>query len=173
VVLDRLRLRDRESFYSHLAFEPEPIERYQGVRQAVVPSGWKKSEDSLNRGPWVEDSIVKEEMVSRSWSEPMVKETRDEWWARCREDSYRYVPFSRKTFHLYRKFAFRIGLTGRFVPTIPFLRKKQKKWCDNSVGEGLTGPVAFERGGVLERETLEGVYRVVDGVSIKVPKFSS
>jgi len=145
VVLRRLRLDDRESFYLGLN-EPAPVSKYTGFRQQVVPQGWKKSGDSMSRGPWIDDETVRDTMVSRSWTEPVTKETRDEWWTRCREDSFKYVRFRGVTFHLYRKFA-----GERFKPAISYPRKKEKKWCDNRETDGTQRcPVAFEYGGLLK-----------------------
>lgn len=143
VVLRRLRLEDRESFYLSLA-EPAPVEKYTGWRQQVIPAGWKKSGDLLRSGPVLSDDTVRDTMVRRAWVEPVVKESRDEWWQRCRKDTYRYVPFRSLTYHLYRRFC-----RHRFVPSISIPRKKEKKWCDSSGTVGLTRPVAFVTGGLL------------------------
>jgi hypothetical protein len=144
VVLRQLKLKDRENFYLGLQ-EPDPVEKYTGIRQDVVPREWKKSGDLLRSGPVIDDDTVRDTMVSRSWTEPIVKESRDEWWQRCRRDSYRYVPFRDATYRLYRRFA---GKPYHCSYSIP--RKKEKKWCDNSPCLlGLMGPVAFVSGGML------------------------
>nr|UUW21014.1 MAG: putative RNA-dependent RNA polymerase [Hangzhou botourmia-like virus 3] len=152
VVLRRLKLMDREAFYLGIQ-EPAPVEKYTGYRQQTIPPEWKKSGDLMSRGPVICETRLRKEMVERSWVEPIIKESRDEWWDRCRKDTYRYVPFLKKTYHLYRKFT-----RAHFNPSVSFPEKKKKEWCDNSRTDGsLTRPVAFEYGGIAESSVVKGV----------------
>nr|UYL95447.1 MAG: RNA-dependent RNA polymerase [Hulunbuir Botou tick virus 8] len=161
VVLRRLKLIDREAFYLGLQ-EPAPVEKYTGVRQQVVPPEWKKSGDLMRRGPEIDPAVVRKEMVDRSWDAPIVRESRDEWWDRCRKDTYRYVPFRKLTFHLYRKFT-----RVHFRPSVSYPEKNEKKWCDNSKPDGaLTRPVAFVYGGIAESSVVKGVSYIDDNADL-------
>jgi len=166
-VLKATGLLERESFYLTLPEEAAPISKYCKFRQAVIPEGWKKEKMGLNAGAPLPDSLVMETMGDRSWTAPVEKESRDEWWKRARRESYRFVPFRKTTYRMLgrwlekraRVFAESKHTAGPkefhylrpFKPTLPLTKKEEKFWVSNQDREGpRTGPVAFVPGGRVE-----------------------
>jgi len=147
VVLRRLKLVERESFYRSLPSEPPPLKPYQKERQDVVPTGWKKG-NVVARG---QERVSEEELtltfVDGAWTKPILTETKDEYWKRTRDGSYRYVPFRKSTFRMFRKF---VGKP--FRPThFPSIHREDKFWVKEGECEGPLRPVDFRSGGFMNR----------------------
>jgi len=121
--LSRLGLLERESFYTNLAFEPSPTGVFTGWAQDVLPKEWKK-ESAVRRGDVVvTDQEFRDQMVKGSWEAAVRVESKDDWWARVRKDTFRYVAFRKKTYSLYAK------VFGKFVPTpVKRSNEKEKVW---------------------------------------------
>lgn len=146
-VLKALRLQERESFYRGLPFEPGQLEKYEEVRQQVVPDTWTKEKRVCAGDRVVPEQEIAETLSRRSWEAPMNRQTRDEYWERVRNDSFRYVKFSPLTFHLYRKFTGTIFRPTSYGP----VREKKGVWVEREErGAPRTRPVAFQSGGVLK-----------------------
>jgi len=143
-VLRCLKLDDRESFYRGLSSEPAPLEPFCKSRQNVV-SETKMTKESVlyacrRRVP--EDEVGRRFTLA-AWTVPIYGQTRDEYWARVRDRSYRYVPFESKTKRLYRKVFGKV-----YSPThYPAFKNEKKFWVEER-SEGPSGSVAFVSGGV-------------------------
>jgi len=143
-VLRMTGLDDRESFYQGLPDEPNPLPKYQEVRQQSIPLTWKK--ESLapmkyqNRVP---DDEVAKTMVDRAWTEPIIRETKEEYWSRVRDKSRKYIRFGGVALKIYAKLN-----KVKFVPSLRRFPEKQKIWTKESEG-AFNVPVAFVLGGVV------------------------
>jgi hypothetical protein len=146
VVLRALRLSERESFYRSLPSEPAPLKPWVPVRQDVVPEEWTKENREWRGFRRVPEAEVAKTFVDGAWTAPLVSETKDEYWRRVRDGSFRFVPFEKKTYRLFRKFVGR-----KFTPLVcPAFRKEGSFWAKKECEGDTRGvPVAFVRGEVL------------------------
>jgi len=147
-VLKRLRLDDRESFYRSLPFERELPSRYCGFRQTVVPESWRKDRLVYRGERRVPEDEVRDTFVSASWTASISPETKDQYFERLREGTYRYSPFSSRMQRLYAK-VFRRKFKATVYP--PFPNPGEKFWVEKECeGPGhCPRPVAFRSGGVI------------------------
>lgn len=142
-VLRALRLVERESFYRSLPSEPPSLKPWVFLRQEVVPKNWTKESKVMRGFERVPDAEVSKTFVEGAWCEPLIEETKNEYWQRVRDTSMRFVSFAKKTYRLYRKFVGR-----NFSPThFQSYQKKRGFWVKEK-SEGPLGPVAFRLGGV-------------------------
>jgi hypothetical protein len=145
VVLRALRLVERESFYRGLPSEPAALKPWVPLRQEIVPSTWTK-ESTVKRGcRRVPEAEVSKTFVDGSWTCPLIAESKNEYWLRVRETSFRFVAFARGTYRLYRKFVGKNFASSIF----PAFSKKRGFWVERGVEGGLMAPVAFVRGPVV------------------------
>lgn len=144
-VLRALRLVERESFYRGLPSEPAPLPSYSGFKQDVIPTNWKKQDIVYHGERRVPEDEVAKVFTLSSWTGAITSETKDEYFARLRDGSFRYVPFAKKTFKLFRKF---VG--SSFAPSsYPAFHTKEKFWVERPSGGIPRGPVDFRSGGFL------------------------
>lgn len=151
MVLRELRLMERESFYSNLPFEPLALKPYVKERQEVIPETWTK-ERCLFRG----DRLIDREEAGRvfteaSWRAPLIKETRDEYWKRVRDESYRFYPFAKKTHKLYKNFTKKVfGAMSVFKPSpVPLFESKESFWVEKGNEGAPCASVAFRSAGFV------------------------
>jgi len=153
-LLIKLGLYERESFYRDLPEEPKMTERFSGFVQDVIPSGWRKTKEIFRGDRRLSNQEVTDALIFNSWSAEYKKETRNEFWERVRDKSFKYVCFSKKIRRLFSDLP--VGLRGRggFESQVnkrnyPRVPCQDGEWVEKSgVVESLRAPVAFRRGGV-------------------------
>lgn len=124
LVLKQVGLLDRESFYMGLPFETPPVMVYKEMVQEIVPRSWRKESSLFRVCDVVDEDTVVETMVDRSWTQPVSHQTRDEYWGRVRDDSFKYNPWTKRVLHLFR----RCG--GLYRPALPaYHSPPQGVWC--------------------------------------------
>jgi len=138
-------LFERESFYTRLPCEPPVPKKFEKWWQVVVPTSWSKRV-FVSRG---EEKVPEEELsstfVEGAWTSPIQVQTRDEYWARVRDQSFRYVQFSPRAEFLYRRFVGRSYCPSR---PLDLYDPREKFWTRKEEIEGSRSePVAFRCGG--------------------------